>query len=31
VVNSPFSVVDFWHRTRTADLADWLTEPQRQK
>jgi 4-hydroxyacetophenone monooxygenase len=27
VVNSPFRVVDFWTMTSSADLADYITDP----
>ena len=30
VVNSPYRIVDWWHLTRTADLADFIAEPARQ-
>lgn len=29
VVNNPFTVVDFWHRLRHADLAEYVTTPAR--
>jgi 4-hydroxyacetophenone monooxygenase len=29
VVNSPYKVVDYWHLTRRAALADYVTEPAR--
>jgi 4-hydroxyacetophenone monooxygenase len=27
VVNTPFRIVDFWHMTRSANLADFIVEP----
>jgi 4-hydroxyacetophenone monooxygenase len=29
VVNSPWRLVDYWNRTRTANLDDYVTEPRR--
>ncbi len=31
VVNNPFPVIDYWHRTRQADLGDYVTEPARAR
>jgi 4-hydroxyacetophenone monooxygenase len=28
VVNNPYRVIDYWHLTRRADLADYVTEPR---
>jgi 4-hydroxyacetophenone monooxygenase len=28
VVNNPYRVIDYWHLTRQADLADYVTEPR---
>jgi hypothetical protein len=28
VVNNPYRVIDYWHMTRHAELADYIVEPQ---
>ncbi|MDO8211088.1 NAD(P)/FAD-dependent oxidoreductase [Conexibacter sp. CPCC 206217] len=30
VVNNPFRVVDYWHMTRSGDLADYVIEPRHE-